>query len=198
MCQSRGGAGRTVLVSLVLALPFVAAAQAASLEDEVNVLNQAMGTCDYGPGNGPRTVRWGANGGAATVLTGVSGFARNRGTALNANGQIIGKYEGAGDFANPFYWDPDAGTVVAIAPLPGGSICVATDLSDTSLVVGVSETLNGHAHAFEWTAAGGSVDLGVLSGGNNSAAGAISQNGQFAAGTSEGGTHIEHQVLINP
>lgn len=34
MCQSRGCAGRTALVFLILALPFIAAAQAASLEDD--------------------------------------------------------------------------------------------------------------------------------------------------------------------
>lgn len=33
----------------------------------VNVLNQALGTCNYGPGNGPRTVRWAANGSTACL-----------------------------------------------------------------------------------------------------------------------------------
>ena len=138
-----------------------------------------------------------ANGGAATVLTGVNGIARNMGTALNANGQIIGEYEGASHFANPYYWDPDAGTVAAIAPLPGGSTCMATGLSDTSVVVGVSETNHGRAaHAIEWTVADGTVDLGVLPGGNHSTVGAISRNGGYAAGASEVTGHIYNEVLF--
>lgn len=177
------GVGASYVVS---ALPIPSGAQFCAVS-AINVLNEALGTCDYGPGlgNGPHTVRWAANGGAATVLGGVSGFARNSGTAINANGQIIGEYTGAGDFANPFYWDPTAGTITAIAPLSGGSTCVATDLSDTSLVVGVSETNDGHEHAFESTVAGGTVDLGVLSGGYNSTVSAISRNGAYAAGASE-------------
>ena len=177
------GVGASYVVS---ALPIPSGALFCAVS-AVNVLNEALGTCDYGPGlgNGPHTVRWAANGGAATVLSGVSGFARNSGTAINANGQIIGEYTGAGDFANPFYWDPTAGTITAIAPLPGGSTCVATDLSDTSLVVGTSETNDGHEHAFEWTLAGGMVDLGVLHGGYNSAVSEISRNGAYAAGASE-------------
>jgi probable HAF family extracellular repeat protein len=71
---------------------------------------------------------------------------------------------------------------------------VATDLSDTSLVVGVSETNYGHEHAFEWTVAGGTVDLGVLPGGNNSAVGAISRNGAYGAGTSEVGGHTSESI----
>ena len=181
----------------VSALPLPSGAQFCVVS-EVNGLNQVLGTCDYGPGNGPRMVRWAANGGAAIVLTSVNGVVvRNSGTAINANGQIIGEYIGAGDFANPFYWDPDAGTITVIAPLPGGSTCVATDLSDTSVVVGVSETNYGHEHAFEWTVAGGTVDLGVLPGGNNSAAGAISHNGQFAAGTSEVSGHTDDEIEID-
>ena len=188
------GVGAGYSVSL---LPIPSGAQFCAVS-AINVLTQALGTCDYGPGNGPRTVRWAANGGAATVLTSVNGVVvHNSGIAINANGQIVAEYIGAGDFRNPVYWDPDAGTVAAIAPLPGGSTCVATDLSDTSVVVGQSETLYGHAHAFAWTLTGGTVDLGVLPGGNNSAVSSIAHGGAYAAATSEGGgNHTAEAELV--
>jgi len=158
----------------------------------VNGASQVLGTCDFGPGVGPKTVRWSSATGPAAVLTAVNGSPRNVGVSMNANGAIIGQYLSADEVSLAFYWNPDANDVQAIPALSSGASAAVTTISDTSVVMGSSETDSGTGHAFKWTAAGGVVDLGTLTGGSNSSVSMISSNGCFATGDSEVVGHADH------
>jgi len=157
-----------------------------------NAAGQVMGTCDFGPAVGLKTVRWPNASGAPAVLTAVAGNARNAGVAMNASGLIVGQYLSASDVPLPYYWNPDTNDVQAIPSLSSGGPATVTTISDTSVVMGNSETDAGTTHAFTWTTTGGSVDLGTLTGGSNSSASMISNNGCFAAGSSEIAGHAGH------
>jgi probable HAF family extracellular repeat protein len=191
-CQAGNGTAAGVIWTPTgLAGAYVATALSAPsgslscVASAVNVMGQVLGTCDFGSGIGPHTVRWPAGGGAPIVLTTVAGNVRNVGVNMNAGGQITGTYLTAGDFAAPFYWNPDTNAVSTIDPISGGTNGVPVRIGDTGTVVGTAEVATGAVHAFEWTPAAGVTDLGVLAGGNNSAVSDLSKNGCFLTGSSE-------------
>ena len=73
----------------------------------------------------------------------------------------------------------------------------AADIGDNGLVVGTSEVANGDSHAFSWTVAGGSTDLGALAGGANSSAVTLSRSGCYLTGNSEVALHASQAYLEN-
>lgn len=154
-----------------------------------------LGNCDFGT-QGKRAVVWPTAGAAPVVLA--STPLRNRGVGLNAHGAVIGYHQTAGGNSIPFYWDTVTNTRTDIAPLGGGFHVQVRDIGDNGVVVGTGDLADGSQHAFKWTLAGGTVDLGTLAGGENSAAGALSQDGCFLTGSSEVASgHDTHAFLQN-
>jgi probable HAF family extracellular repeat protein len=79
---------------------------------------------------------------------------------LNDRGQVVGTSWSADGGPHAVRWE--AGQVVALGPLPGGSHCEAYAVNNAGQVVGWSETADGETHAVRW-ADGGITDLGAFS-----------------------------------
>jgi probable HAF family extracellular repeat protein len=91
--------------------------------------------------------------------------------AINGLGDVA-----IGSGANSFVWSP-GGSLLALAPLPGGSLTVASGINRQGLVVGESVTGN-EASAVLWTN-GEPLDLGTL-GGTFSTASGINASGEVS------------------
>lgn len=163
------------------------------------VAGRILGNCDFGA-QGGRAVLWSNPAVAPLVLS--TNPSRNRGRDLNSNGAVIGSYMNSNGDSIPFYWDTTTNTRTDIPPLSGGFRVSAVDIGNNGVVVGTSDLSDGSSHAIRWTLSGGTVDLGTLPGGENSAPMALSQDGCYLTGGSEVGagrdTHAFLQNLCVP
>lgn len=158
-----------------------------------------LGNCDFGT-QGGRAVLWPNASTAPLVL--VTNPARNSAIDLNSSGAVIGRYQDTDGDSIAFHWDTTTNTRTDIPPLSGGFKISVSDLGDNGLVTGSSELGDGTRHAIRWTLSGGTVDLGTLPGGKNSAGRALSQDGCYLTGGSEVAldrdTHAFLQNLCTP
>lgn len=152
---------------------------------EVNIVGQAMGSCEFASAFDPKTVRWSAAGVPQVLATVAGSTARNVGADMNASGQIAGVYLTSADFGQPFFWDPATGNnATAIAAIAGGNRAGVVGIGNNGTVTGNSEVSSGNTHPFTWTASGGTVDQGTL-GGTNAAVSGMSPSGHELSGSSE-------------
>jgi probable HAF family extracellular repeat protein len=163
------------------------------------VNSRILGQCDFGA-QGGHAALWSNPASAPLVVS--TGVQRSSARALNASGQVIGKYTNTNGDTVPFLWDTTTNVRTDIPAPAGGLHASVSDIGDNGNVVGRSEMGDGTRHAFKWTLSGGSVDLGTLPGGKNSGAIALSQDGCYLTGGSESGsgqdTHAFVQNLCAP
>jgi probable HAF family extracellular repeat protein len=104
-------------------------------------------------------------------------------TGVSANGLVIGRASAAVG-SHAFAWKPPA---QAVAITLGGTYSEPAAVNGTDQVVGQADTTGNHGrHAFSWTAAGGTIDLGTL-GGTYSFATALNDAGQVVGVSSVAG-----------
>ena len=164
MCQSRGGAGRTVLVSLVLALPFVAAAQAASLEDDgtgpglqasgaaVNNSGQMVGSLQDTSGVSNADVRLSA--GTLTALPSLVTGQPCAAWAITNRGIIVGSCRDSAGRGTAVLWSASTPTAAPVQLVgPAGTLrSSANAVNEQGAVVGVSAINNDTIYPTLWPA----------------------------------------------
>lgn len=92
---------------------------------------------------------------------------------INAKGQVVFSIN-PGQASRGYFYN---GTAVQDIGTLGGDATLANDLNNAGQVAGGSIRTDGSEHAFVWSAGGGMLDLGVVSGADNSRAQAINNLG---------------------
>ncbi|QDX82312.1 hypothetical protein B9N43_14330 [Denitratisoma sp. DHT3] len=144
-------------------------------------------------GGGLHAVRWAKSGGSWSApqdLQG-NGFSATRVLDMDAAGNTVVGYGAHGDLTNEAYrWTAATGMVGLglLAEHLGGQYPTsrATGVSaDGSVVTGYSTSNGDDKRAFRWTAAGGMVNLGTLSGGTYSMGNDINADGTVIVGSAD-------------
>ncbi|WP_323123806.1 HAF repeat-containing protein [Burkholderia alba] len=158
----------------------------------INDAGYVLGACDFGPSKGSRTAVWltPTNTTLTPLVLNITDTStgqtlRNDGIAINAKGEVVGQYQFVDGFSESYYWNVVNDQFQAIPPLPNGGTAAVSGISDTSVVIGVSETGPGTMEAFLWTTAGGALPIPFVTGGDNDGVTDISRNGCYVAGASE-------------
>jgi probable HAF family extracellular repeat protein len=118
--------------------------------------------------------------------------------ALTQTGQVIGS---VGSFPNTRIrlWDPVSG-VQDLGPLGSlggdGYDDDTRDANGSGLVVGLSNTPDGPAHAYVWDSQNGMQDLGTLGPSGHSGAAAVNGAGQVVGGAYDNSSHL-HAFLYD-
>jgi hypothetical protein len=156
---------------------------------------QAVGTCHTAAPDEPKAAYWSSFTSAPTLLSTLSGGARNFGEFINNQGHIIfTEQTGTGQYEAGF-WDPSTSTVTMIPPLTGGTTDTVEALADNDTAVVNSEDGSQNVEAATWTSATGITALGFAGGGLASRIVDMSQNGGYAAGTAKDSSENNNAVI---
>jgi probable HAF family extracellular repeat protein len=138
---------------------------------------------------------WTQDGGMQDLTPDLTSIGGGTATAINSSNQVVGYYFPNGsDNTTGFTWT-QAGGLLNLGTV--GTLAFA--INDSGTVVGQSPVANAYKHAFSWTQSGGMIDLGTLSGGVESSALSINNQG-WIAGTSltSTGKGLLHGFLWTP
>lgn len=136
---------------------------------------------------GLHAVRW-VDKGAPQDLHG-GGFASSEAHRASRDGSVIVGYGATSTRTNEAFVWTQAGGMVALGVTAShtsdpGAFSIGSDVSaDGTVVVGYSQATSGNAEAFRWTSGGGMVALGLLPGGNSSAALGVNADGSVIVGS---------------
>ncbi|WP_248747373.1 HAF family protein [Pseudomonas sp. MWU12-2037] len=163
---------------------------------EINDSGQIMGECIFlvtGTPDVHKTVQWGSGGTGPTVLLTVNGSTslRNWPVDQNSSGEIAFNHEVNGGYVLPGIWTTSSTNGIGIAAPTGSSEAAATAISDTG-VVSICAEVGGNEEAAVSHGGAAPILIAALSGGHNDCATAISKNGTYVAGYSDGpGTNTQ-------
>ncbi|PTR34528.1 hypothetical protein C8J98_102717 [Luteibacter sp. OK325] len=150
----------------------------------INDALQIVGTCHFAGTDNPRAAYWTSPTSTPQLLT-ASGGARNAGRFINASGKIAFSYQKSTGEVESGLWDPVPNVTTYVADLPGGSRCEAVGLGDNNTMALNCENADEQVQPAKWTAAGGTVALGYLSGGEAGALTASNEAGTAASVSGE-------------
>ncbi len=122
---------------------------------------------------------------AQTITPLGSGTQYSIGYCIAGGGGAAGGVQAQSDADKGFRWRASDGMMTSVGSLGFTYSSYSQGMSDDgAVVVGYSGSVNGN-RAFRWTQAGGMTNLGVITGGFNSWAGATSADGTIIAGSSD-------------
>jgi probable HAF family extracellular repeat protein len=162
------------------------------INDAGQVVGRSGGGDFFDTGNG-RAFIWDSVNGMRD-LGSLPGYAYATAQGLNNIGQAAGySYNYSGD---PYYhavlW---SGGVITYLGTLGGTYSNASEVNDSAVVTGTSQTGGGQDHGFVWTALQGMQDIGTL-GGSSSGAGSINAIGQVVGQSQIAGDTAWHAFLF--
>ncbi|HKW48713.1 MAG TPA: hypothetical protein VJN70_14790 [Gemmatimonadaceae bacterium] len=130
----------------------------------------------------------GVLGGVTTTDLGAASFGSSSATSINNLGNVVGSL-GSGSDTHAFFWTATSGMTDL------GPNLTASAINDGNQVALTQVNVPSGGHAVRWSQSAGMQDLGVLKGGQISAAFGINNAGDVVGQSDAGGSNMPHAFL---